>query len=97
MPLEGNHEKDFGMDTPDGPVCQFDMKDGEIKPGAEIFEGGVVFFQNGVANGDRSLAERLTRKNMKSLPYWQTHPFDLLNGDEATDEEFGTAMAKLAA
>ncbi|MEK9156793.1 MAG: hypothetical protein AAB448_01500 [Patescibacteria group bacterium] len=39
--------------------------------------------------------ERLTRRNMKSLPYWQTRPFAQLEGPEATDEEFSTAMAKL--
>src|SRR5512135_1957017 len=76
MPLEGNHEKDFGMDTPEGPVCQFDIKDGQIKPAEEIFEGGVLFFIDAAADGDRALAERLTRKNMKALPYWQKHPFD---------------------
>jgi len=95
MPLEGEHEKDFGMDTPDGPVCRFDSEGGKLKSGADICEGGVVFFQNEVADGDRGLAERLTRKNMKSLAYWQAHPFDELNGEEATDAEFGTAMARL--
>jgi len=95
MPLEGAHANDIGLETPEGPVCKFDAKDGQIKPAEEIFEGGVVFFQKEVADGDRGLAERLTRKNMKHLLHWQMHPFALLEGPEATDEEFGAAMAKL--
>lgn len=94
MPLEGEHAGDVGLETVDGLVCKFDSVDGAMKPAEEIFEGGVQFFM-GSTDGDRTLAERVTRKNMKSLPYWKTHPFDLLAGDEATDEEFGMVMAKL--
>jgi len=95
MPFEGDHEQDIGLETADGPVCVFDVKDCAIKSNEEIFEGGVQFFMGEGAEGDRALAERATRKNMKSLPYWQAHPFDLLNGEESTDEEFGRVMAKL--
>lgn len=95
MPLEGAHEKDFGMDTAEGPVCIHDSLDGKIKSGKEIFEGGVQFFLGSVAGGDRGLAERLVRKNMKSLAYWQKNPFIELRGDEATGEEFAAAMSKL--
>lgn len=95
MPLEGEHEKDFGTETPDGPVCRFDLKDGKLKSPEEIFQGGIAFFADACAEGDRELAARLTVKNMKGLAYWQRHPFDLLSGPEATDEEFGVAMAKL--
>jgi hypothetical protein len=95
MPLEGDHANDLGMETSEGPVCKFDTKNGQMKSADEIFDGGVAFFLDTVADGDRALAERLTRKNMKSLSYWQTHPFDALNGEEATEEEFGAAMAKL--
>ena len=93
MPLEGEHEKDFGMETADGPVCINDAENGKIKNGQEIFEGGVQFFLT--LGGDRALAERLTRKNMQALPYWQKHPFAELSGIAATEEEFGAAMAKL--
>ncbi|MBP9762086.1 hypothetical protein KBD34_00540 [Patescibacteria group bacterium] len=96
MPFEGNHVNDIGLHTTDGPVCVFDSKDGAVKSGDEIFEGGIEFFSGAAAQGDHALAERLTRKNMKSLPYWQAHPFErLMNGPEATDAEFGEAMAKL--
>jgi hypothetical protein len=95
MPLEGAHEKDFGMKTQDGFVCKHDMEDGELKSDGEIFEGGVQFFLGAVANGNRALAERLTRKNMKSLPYWKKHPSPELDGPEATDREFADAMSKL--
>ena len=95
MPLVGAHEKDLGMETSEGAVCIHDMKDGKIKSAAEIYEGGVKWFQDAVADGDRALAERLTRKNMNSLAYWKAHPDPVLKGEEATDAEFGAAMAKL--
>jgi len=103
MPLEGAHEGDVGFESADGLVCSFDSKDGVIKGGEEIFEGGVQFFLGEVAgpstgsgsSSDRALAERLTRKNMRSLPYWQAHSFAELDGELATDAEFGEAMAKL--
>jgi hypothetical protein len=95
MPLEGDHAGDIGFESPDGPVCKFDSVDGKMKSPEDIFEGGVLFFQEAVANGDHDLAERLTRKNMKGLVYWQAHPFALLDGAVASDEEFGMAMAKL--
>jgi hypothetical protein len=95
MPLEGEHEREFGMETAEGSVCIHDMKDGMMKSPDEIFEGGVEFFLQSVAEGDRDLAERLVRKNMKSLAYWQSHPFAKLDGMEATDEEFAEVMARL--
>lgn len=95
MPFEGNHANDIGLEAAEGPVCKFDVKDGAIKSPEEIFGGGVEFFMGAVASGDREFAERITRKNMKSLPYWQQHPFDGLNGPEATDQEFADAMVKL--
>ena len=95
MPLEGNHANDIGLETPEGLICKFDSVDGKVKTGEEIFEGGVAFFAESVADGDRELAAKLTRKNMKALPYWQKRPFALLAGEEATDAEFGAAMAKL--
>lgn len=95
MPFEGDHANDIGLETAEGPVCKFDSENGSIKSAEEIFEGGVQFFLGSVADGDRDLAERITRKNMKGLAYWQAHPFALLDGAEATDQEFGEAMAKL--
>ena len=95
MPLEGDHANDIGMETAEGPVCKFDSENGEVKSASEIFKGGVAFFAEAAVGGDLELAERLTRKNMKNLPYWQTRPFEELNGPEATDEEFAAAMAKL--
>ena len=95
MPFEGNHANDIALETPDGPVCKFDAVDGKIKNGEQIFKGGVEFFAQSATDGDQDLAERLTRTNMKSLAFWQKHPFDLLNGPEATMEEFQAAMAKL--
>ncbi len=95
MPLEGAHANDIGLETPEGLVCKFDSENGKIKDPEKIFEGGIEFFANTVTDGDRELAERLTRKNMKSLPYWQSRPFANLEGEEASNEEFQEAMAKL--
>lgn len=95
MPFEGSHVGDVGLETVEGSVCKFDVSGEAVKSASEIFEGGVEFFLHAAADGDRSLAERLTRKNMKSLPYWQARPFAELDGSEATDEEFGIAMTKL--
>lgn len=91
----GNHANDIGFEMPEGPVCKFDPQSGKAKSGKEIFEGGVNFFASGVAEGDRELAARLTRKNMKALSYWQARPFEELSGPVATDEEFRIVMAKL--
>ena len=111
MPLEGNHANDAGPEVFEGTgmltsageeilrlagrTCKFDSENGKVKSGEKIFEGGVAFFAEAVTSGNRELAERLTRKNMKSLPYWQAHPFAKLTGPEATDDEFNAALAKL--
>ena len=95
MPLKGNHVGDIGLEVSEGLVCKFDSENGNIKNGKEIFEGGVNFFTNAATEGNRELATRITRKNMKSLRHWQQHPFEELIGPEATEDEFQTAMAKL--
>lgn len=86
---------DIGLETPDGPVCVHDSVDGHMRDPEEIFKGGVKFFLRGGADGEYDLAERITRRQMKSLPYWQSHPFELLDGEEASDEEFEEAMSRL--
>lgn len=93
MPFEGNHAEDIGLTLPEGSVCKFDSENGQIKTGEEIFKG--EFFAEAAADGDRELAGRLTRRNMKSLPYWQAHHFAELDGTAASDEEFARAMSKL--
>ncbi len=95
MPFEGDHVNDIGLETAYGPVCVHDSRDGAIKSPKEIFEGGIEFFAGATTDGDRSLAERLTRSNMKALPYWRAHPFAELEGAEATHEEFQAALARL--
>jgi len=92
MPLEGEHAEDIGLETPDGLVCVHDSIDGHIRDADEIFKGGVKFFLHGGEDGAYDLAERIVRRNMKALPYWQAHPFELLDGEEASDEEFAEAM-----
>ena len=94
MPLEGAHATDVGMELAEGFVCKHDLENGVIKRPEVIFEGGVAFFA-GVVGGDRDLARRLTRKNMRSLPYWQAHPFAELDGQEASTAELAQAMKNL--
>lgn len=96
MPLEGDHANDVGLETPEGLVCKFDIEGGAIKSAPAIFQGGVEYFTGAVADGDRGLAERLTRRNMKELPYWQSRPFAELDGETSDDAEFGAAMSKLS-
>ena len=92
MPLEGAHAEEIGFETAEGAVCVHDSMDGHLKDPEEIFKNGVKFFLHGGADGEYDLAERITRRNMKALLYWQAHPFALLDGEEASDEEFAEAM-----
>lgn len=95
MPLEGEHAGHLGIEVAEGSVCIHDIENGQLKKPEDIFEGGVQFFLSVSGIQDRDLAERLTRKNMNSLEFWKKHPADVLNGPEATDEEFQKAMALL--
>ncbi len=95
MPFTGEHANDIGLELSEGPVCTFDCEDGEVKEPEDIFAGGVAFFVDNATDGDFDLAERLTRRNMLSLEYWQDRPFEELEGPVATEAEFAEAMAKL--
>lgn len=95
MPLEGEHAGEIGLEMPEGAVCIHDVENGQLKKPEDVFEGGVQFFLSISGSGDRALAERITRKNMNTLAYWQKHPFEALNGAEATEEEFQSAFAKM--
>lgn len=93
MPLEkkgdfagGNEAADFCLHCADA--------EGNVRSCEEIFEGGVRFFMSAVGV-ERALAERVTRKNMKGLPYWQGKACSAFEGEEATDTEFAEALGKL--
>lgn len=93
MPLE--KKEDYALGNEEANFCAFCVNpEGSLKTGEEIFEGGVQFLLKALG-GERSLAEKITRKNMSRLPYWQEHPLELLKGDMATDEEFQEAMSRL--
>jgi hypothetical protein len=66
--------------------------DGSPKPCAEVFAGGVDFFLRTIG-GERALAERITRRNMRQLPYWQGKDCPDLEGEAATDEEFDAVLS----
>ena len=94
MPLE--KVEDIGLENESGIFCKYCVSDdGSVKSCQKIFFGGVQFFMGAVPGTERALAERLTRKNMKSLPYWQSKEHECLNGEEASEEEFNEAMSKM--
>ena len=93
MPLV--KKEDFAQGNENAKFCAYCVNpDGRVKSGEEIFKGGVEFFLK-TLGGEKSLAERITRKNMSQLPYWQENNCEILKGDMATDEEFKAAMKKL--
>ena len=102
MPFEGKHADDIGLEITEGPVCKFDCElapsgvEGEMamKSPEGIFEGGVGFFSM-YTSGDKALAERLCRRSMNSLPYWQVRHFAMMDGAQATDTEHSAIIAKL--
>ncbi len=95
MPLET--ATDIGAHGIEGPVCVHCADaNGCVKSCAEIFECGVRFFQSTFPDMDNELAERITRKNMRTLPYWERNTATCLIGDDATDEEFQEILDKLA-
>jgi len=67
---------------------------GKIKSCDEIFQGGVQFFMQ-ETGASMAHAERITRKNMRSLPYWKNKKNACLEGPVATDAEFQEALQKL--
>lgn len=94
MPL--TKKEDFAGGEENANFCAYCANaDGSVKSCEEIFEGGVLFFLNQIG-GDRKMAEKITRKNMSRLPYWQGKNCEILKGETATDEEFAEAMGKLS-
>ncbi|MFA5021921.1 MAG: zinc ribbon domain-containing protein [Patescibacteria group bacterium] len=93
MPL--TKKEDFAGGDENSNFCHFCVNaDGSVKSCEEIFEGGVQFFLN-QTGGERKMAEKITRKNMSGLPYWQGKDCPILQGEMATDEEFAEVMKKL--
>lgn len=94
MPL--TKKEDFAAGNENSNFCRFCVNtDGSVKSCDEIFEGGVQFFVSQIG-GDRSMAEKITRKNMSRQPYWQSKNHEILKGEMATDEEFAEALKKLS-
>ncbi|MBN1585205.1 hypothetical protein JW899_02440 [Candidatus Uhrbacteria bacterium] len=95
MPLF--REDDIGAEFDFGPACVHCVgPDGKIRDCGDVFLGGVDFFVNNLEGVSRELAERVTRRNMRSLPYWRGREgCGCLDGDEATEEEFDSVLSKL--
>ena len=93
MPM--NKKEDFALEDENSKFCLYCVnEDGNVKSCEEIFEGGVQFFMSKL-DGDRELAQKLTRKNMNMQSYWQDKECDILKGEIATDEEFSEMLKKL--
>ena len=94
MPL--TEPSEIGGHNEHGDICTYCVDaTGQLKSGQEIFQGGVEFFKNSLPNINQDLAERVVRRNMQSLPYWQAHPLAELEGPVATDEEFMSIIEAL--
>jgi len=94
MPL--TKKEDFALGDENSNFCLHCVnEDGSVKSCEEIFEGGVQFFMSQIGD-DQSMAERVTRKNMSGLPYWQDKNCEILKGEVATDEEFAEVFKKLS-
>lgn len=88
--------EDFAAGDEKSDFCLYCVnEDGSLKTCQEIFEGGIEYFME-VLEGDIEMAEKITRKNMSDLPYWQTSTCDCLTGDKASDYDFAKTMKKLA-
>ena len=93
MPLV--NKEDFAKGDENSEFCAYCVNDdGSVKTCEEIFNGGVAYFLHALG-GEKTMAEKITRKNMKALAYWQSSDCDLLKGEMATDEEFIEAIKKL--
>jgi hypothetical protein len=93
MPM--NKKEDFALGDENSQFCLYCANaDGNVKSCEEIFEGGVQFFM-GNLDGDRQMAEKITRKNMNMQSYWQGKDCAILKGETATDAEFAEALKKL--
>ena len=94
MPL--TNKKEIGPEIEKGFLCIYCVdENGNIKSCQEIFDGGVEFFMSAIPNTEKDLAEKITRKNMNMLSYWQNSNEECLQGEEATDEEFQNSLSKL--
>ena len=94
MPLDSDDV--IGLETDHESFCIHCVnEDKEVKSCEEIFEGGVQFFMSLDSSMTRNFAEKLVRKNMKQLAYWQNRDDHCLSGETATDEEFNSIVAKL--
>ena len=93
MPLV--KKEDIGLVNREGSFCRYCVADGKVKSGYSIFHGGVSFFMHSIPGMSVELAEKVTRRNMKSLPYWKTKNEPCLEGEEASDEEYMDAMKKV--
>ena len=94
MPLTNPQDEALSLDGQHFCVHCVD-EHGAVKSCAEIFDGGVQFFLMNFPDLGKAMAEKITRKNMLSLPYWQDKKADCLNGEVATDAEFEMILKKL--
>jgi hypothetical protein len=94
MPM--TKKEDFALEDTNSEFCVYCVNpDGSVKTCEEIFEGGVQFFMSKL-NGNREMAEKVTRRNMNMQSYWQDKNCPILKGEMATEEEFAEVIKKLS-
>jgi len=94
MPLD--KKEDVGLTDGENSFCTYCCdKSGKLRSAEQIFHGGVSFFMHQIEGMSLDLAERVTRRNMKTLTYWKTQKPLILEGHEATDEEYQNVMKLL--
>lgn len=92
MPLENNEF--IGLHNGDNLFCIYCIDDNKnIKTCEVIFKGGVQYFIN-EEGFSKEYAEKVVRKNMSILPYWQGNPSSCLKGAMLSDEEFHNLFCK---
>lgn len=93
MPLI--NKEDFALQDTNSSVCVHCADENwEIKSVEQIFEWWVQFFINATW-ASRIETEKIVRKNMNMLSYWQNKNYEILKWEEATDKEFAKALSKL--
>lgn len=93
MPLM--KKEDFALQNINSSICIYCADENwKIKPVEQIFEWWVQFFINATW-ASRIEAEKIVRKNMNKLLYWQNKDCKILKWEEATNEEFMDALNKL--
>lgn len=86
MPVEDNNL--IGLSANGNDFCIYCVDDNkEVKSCEDVFNGGVQYFVNDLRLSAEE-AEKLTRKTMSMLPYWQDNTAECLKGEMLSDDDY---------